>query len=52
MDKRKLKKLQKNKWKVVTVEEFLELTPEENAEIESRLTLSRQSKRKPLKSNK
>jgi DNA-binding transcriptional regulator YiaG len=40
MDKRKPGKLQKRGWKVGTVSEFLNLTPEEAAIVEVRLALS------------
>lgn len=41
MDKAKREKLEANGWKVGTVAEFLELTPEETALIEIKLALSR-----------
>ena len=41
MDKYKKQKLEEAGWKCGTVEEFLELTPEESALIESKLQLDR-----------
>src|ERR687886_2512624 len=41
MDKAKCEKLEANGWKVGTVADFLELTPEEAALIEIKLVLSR-----------
>lgn len=41
MDKNKRERLQAQGWKVGTVAEFLELTPEESALIEIKLALSR-----------
>lgn len=41
MDKAKREKLEANGWKAGTVEDFLELTPEEAALIEIKLALSR-----------
>lgn len=40
MDEKKRKRLQAAGWKVGTVEEFLELTPEESAIVELKLQLS------------
>ena len=39
MNKEKIKKLERKGWKVGTVAEFLELTPEENEYIELKLAL-------------
>ncbi len=41
MNQTKRERLEANGWKVGTVEEFLELTPEESALIEIKLALSR-----------
>jgi len=41
MDKEKKKKLETKGWKVGSVEEFLELTPEETAYIQLKLSLSK-----------
>jgi hypothetical protein len=46
MDKSKRELLEAKGWKVGTVAEFLELTPEEAALIEIKLALSRSSKKK------
>jgi len=40
MDKEKQQKLEENGWAVGSVNEFLELTPEESAYIELKLTLA------------
>lgn len=40
MDKEKQQKLEENGWAVGSVDEFLELTPEESAYIELKLTLA------------
>lgn len=40
MDKNKQQKLEENGWVVGSVDEFLELTPEESAYIELKLTLA------------
>jgi DNA-binding XRE family transcriptional regulator len=45
MDKAKRKRLESKGWKVGTVEEFLELSPEESAYIELKLKLSESLKR-------
>jgi DNA-binding XRE family transcriptional regulator len=44
MDEAKRKRLELNGWKVGTVSEFLELTPEETTLIEIKLALSRSLK--------
>lgn len=44
MDQQKKQRLEAKGWKVGTVSEFLELTPEENALIEIKLALSRNLK--------
>lgn len=44
MDQQKQKRLEAKGWKVGTVSEFLELTPEENTLIEIKLALSRNLK--------
>jgi hypothetical protein len=44
MDRIKQKLWESQGWKVSTVSEFLELTPEENALIEIKLALSRRLK--------
>lgn len=46
MEKTKQTRLEKRGWKVGTVAEFLELTPEEEALIEIKLALSRSLKRR------
>ena len=46
MDKSKRELLEAKGWKVGTVAEFLELTPEEAALIEIKLSLSRNTKKK------
>ncbi|MFB2981011.1 helix-turn-helix domain-containing protein [Microseira sp. BLCC-F43] len=46
MDKLKKERLEAKGWKVGTVSEFLELTPEENALIEIKLALSRSLKQR------
>lgn len=51
MNKEKRKKLEANGWKVTSVAEFLELTPDEEKIIELRLTLSDVLKRQRLVSN-
>lgn len=48
MNEGKRKKLEAKGWKVTSVAEFLELTPEENALIELRLALSNALKQKRL----
>lgn len=45
MDAEKKKKLEERGWKVASTEEFLELSPEESAYIELKLTLSDHLKR-------
>lgn len=50
MDEAKKKRLEKKGWKVGTVSEFLELTPEETALIEIKLALSRNLKERRQKS--
>ena len=45
----KRKKLEENGWKVSSADEFLELTPEEIAYIELKLSLSQKLKKKRLK---
>lgn len=44
MDRSKKERLEAKGWKIGTVSEFLELTPEENALIEIKLALSRSLK--------
>ncbi len=44
MDEAKRKRLEEKGWKVGTVADFLELTPEETALIEIKLALSRNLK--------
>ncbi len=44
MDRLKKRRLEAKGWKIGTVAEFLELTPEENALIEIKLALSRDLK--------
>lgn len=44
MDRSKQERLEAKGWKIGTVSEFLELTPEENALIEIKLALSRSLK--------
>lgn len=51
MNEQKRKKLEANGWRVGTVAEFLNLTPEDEAIIELRLALSRALKRTRLASN-
>ena len=51
MNEEKRKKLEAKGWKAVSVEEFLELTPEENAVIELRLALSNAIKKRRLEAN-
>ena len=51
MNKEKRAKLEANGWKVGTVAEFLELTPEENEFIETRLILSKALKQRRTTSN-
>ncbi|MFM2063630.1 MAG: hypothetical protein RLZZ507_3301 [Cyanobacteriota bacterium] len=46
MEKLKIESLEAKGWKVGTVAEFLELTPEEAALIEIKLALSRSNKTK------
>ena len=46
MDQLKKEQLEAKSWKVGTVSEFLELTPEENALIEIKLALSRSLKQR------
>jgi DNA-binding XRE family transcriptional regulator len=46
MDQLKKERLEAKGWKVGTVSEFLELTPEENALIEIKLALSRSLKQR------
>jgi len=47
----KRKKIEKAGWKVGSVEEFLDLTPEEAAYIEMKLALSKSLKERRLKKN-
>ncbi len=49
MDQLKKERLEAKGWKVDTVAEFLELTPEENALIEIKLALSRSLKERRQK---
>ena len=49
LDKRK--KLEAKGWKVTSVAEFLELTPEENSIVELKLALSKALKNQRLESN-
>ena len=51
MDKEKRKKLEAKGWRVTTVAEFLELTPEEERLIELRLALSSALKEQRIKAN-
>jgi DNA-binding transcriptional regulator YiaG len=51
MNKEKRKKLEAKGWKVTSVAEFLELTPDEEKVIELRLTLSEVLKKQRLASN-
>ena len=51
MKKEKRKKLEARGWKVASVSEFLELTPDEEKIIELRLALSRALKNKRIASN-
>lgn len=44
MDEKKKERLEASGWKVGSVEEFLGLTPEENALVEIKLALSRNLK--------
>ncbi|HAZ49400.1 MAG TPA: transcriptional regulator [Cyanobacteria bacterium UBA11369] len=46
MDRSKRERLQAKGWKIGTVSEFLELTPEESALIEIKLALSRSLKQR------
>ena len=48
MNEEKRKRLEAKGWKLTSVAEFLELTPEENAIIELRLALSNALKQKRL----
>ncbi len=50
MDEAKRKRLEEKGWKVGTVADFLELTPEETALIEIKLALSRNLKERRQKS--
>lgn len=49
MDKNKKERLEAKGWKVSNVEEFLDLTPEENALIDIKLALSRNLKERRQK---
>lgn len=49
MDEKKKERLEANGWKVGGVEEFLGLTPEENALVEIKLALSRNLKQRRQK---
>ncbi len=51
MDKKKRKRLEAKGWRVTTVAEFLELTPEEERLIELRLALSNALKEQRIKAN-
>jgi len=51
MDREKRKRLEAKGWKVTTVAEFLELTPEEERLIELRLALSNALKEKRIEAN-
>ena len=51
MDKQRKEKLEANGWRVGSVADFLELTPEESALVELRLVLSRALKDKRLDEN-
>ena len=51
MNKEKRKKLEAKGWKVTSVAEFLELTPDEEKIVELRLALSDALKRRRLASN-
>jgi hypothetical protein len=44
MNRQKRERLEGKGWKVITVAEFLDLTPEENTSIELKLVLSRNLK--------
>lgn len=44
MDEEKRKKLETNGWKIVTVAEFLDLSPEEERLVEEKLAQSKQAK--------
>jgi hypothetical protein len=48
MDKKKIAKLERDGWKVGSVSELLQLTPEEDALIEMRLALARGLKRRRI----
>lgn len=49
MDEKKKERLEASGWKVGSVEEFLGLTPEENALVEIKLALSRNLKQRRQK---
>lgn len=51
MDKKKRKGLEAKGWRITTVAEFLELTPEEERLIELRLALSNALKEQRIKAN-